>query len=175
MKSRRLAILKEINKLKCNCYAYDKTCAICCQLRECGRKLLALGKESELRKLKTELVDGKIITPHKIITAAEYSTLLNQGRTRKSLAIEYNTSEQKLYRWEKANNIKMPRQLKLTVQQYLDAKAKDLLDKEIAELFNVSPSHERRQPDCVVIDWYFWGISNGDDIRCNIQRPNHRL
>ena len=99
-----------------------------------------LSKENESSKLVTKLIGDKIVTKNKVITAAEYSILLNQGRTRKSLAIEYNTSEQKLYRWEKANNIKMPRQLKLTVQQYLDAKAKDLLDKEIAELFNVSPS-----------------------------------
>ena len=101
MKSKRLAILQEIDRNLCNCYKFDENCNMCKRLRQLGEELLMLSKENNSSKnatktkIATELIGDKIVTKNKVITAAEYSILLDQGRTRKSLAIEYNTSEQK--------------------------------------------------------------------------------
>ena len=85
MKSKRLAILQEIDRNLCNCYKFDENCNMCKRLRQLGKELLMLSKENKSSELVTELIGDKIVTKNKVITAAEYSILLNQGRTRKSL------------------------------------------------------------------------------------------
>ena len=64
-------------------------------------ELLKLSKT----KLKTILKNDEIIADTVVITLDDYINYLRQGRTRKSLAIEFNTTEQRLRTWEKNNGI----------------------------------------------------------------------
>lgn len=138
-RQKRMEILDRINTLLklCDCMSaieYAK-CEVCKELQKCGLELLKLSKT----KLETILKNDEIIADTVVITVNDYINYLRQGRTRKSLAIEFNTTIEKLRTWERKNGIKNLQSYRnnLDVPNFLRLKAQKLTDKKIAKMYNI--------------------------------------
>ncbi|MCT6925386.1 hypothetical protein [Metasolibacillus sp.] len=138
-RQKRMEILDRINTLLklCDCMSaieYAK-CEVCKELQKCGLELLSLTKE----KTKTTFTKDKIITKSFVVTKSDYIEFLRKGRTRKSLAIEFNTTIEKLRTWERKNGIKNLQSYRnnLDVPNFLRLKAQKLTDKKIAKMYNI--------------------------------------